>query len=108
MGSLDKRIEALEGNWNGLARDAEEDRDLSVRRTLTRLVVAEHARLRASGEGGDLVQKACLAVAHEQYEDLGPENCDHIGRSWAETMRCYSAIDWGITTGRLSPPPGWG
>ena len=108
MGSMKKRLKALEGSWNALARDAEEERNLRIRRHLTRLTVAEHARLRAAGESGDLVEKACLAVAHDQYEDLGPENCDYIGRAWAEEMRDWSPFDWGVVSGKLSAPPGWG
>ena len=61
MGSLKKRLSDLEVSWDELARDEEEERRLSTRRFLTRRIVAEHARLTASGESGDLVEKACLA-----------------------------------------------
>jgi hypothetical protein len=108
VGSLEKRISDLEESRGELARDEGEERDLSARRTITRRIVAEHARLRAAGEGGDLVEKASLAVAHDQYEDLGPENCDYIGCSWAEHMRGWSPLEWGVATGNLGPPPGWG
>jgi hypothetical protein len=109
MGSLDKRLAGLEASWNALARD-EEERHRRIRRTLTRLIVAEHTRLRRSGEGipGDLVEKACLAVAHDQYDHLGHEHRDELGRGWAEEMRGWSKLDWATTTGDLSPPPGWG
>jgi hypothetical protein len=107
MGSVEKRLKALEKSWNESARDEEYERDQRIRRTLTRRIVAEHARLRESGEGGDLVEKACLAVAHDQHDVLGAENCDYIGREWAETMRGWSKLDWGIATGSLGPPPGW-
>ena len=108
MGSLDKRLVALESSWNALASEAEEERNLRVRRTLTRLIVAEHARLRAAGEEGDLVEKACLAVAHDQYDHLGEEHREYLGRALAEEMRDWSPFDWGVVSGKLSAPPGWG
>jgi hypothetical protein len=75
---LKKRLSDLEVSWDGLARDEEEERRLSTRSFLTTRIVAEHAWLRASG---DLVEKACLAVAHDQHDILGPEHCDNIGRA---------------------------
>ncbi len=109
MGSLKKRLADLEVSCDERVAGEEYERDLRVRRTITRLVIAEHARIAklASGEGGDLVEKACLAVAFDQYEDLGEEHREYIGRGWAEQMRDWSGIDWGVTTGKLSPPPGW-
>ena len=107
MGSVDKHLRAMERSWNELARDEEYERDLRIRRTITRLVVAEHARLRAAGESGDLIEKACLGVAHDQYDHLGEEHREYIGRGWAATMRGWSKLDWGIATGTLGPPPRW-
>jgi hypothetical protein len=52
------------------------------------------------------VEKACLAVAHDQYDHLGPEHRGELGRGWAEEMRGWSKLDW-ATTGDLAPPPGW-
>jgi hypothetical protein len=105
--SLHRRLGRLEGRIGGEA--AEEERHQRIRRTLTRLIVAEHARIRASGEGnpGDLEEKACLAVAHDQYDHLGPEHRDELGRGWAEEMRGWSKLDWATTIGHLGPPPGF-
>jgi hypothetical protein len=108
VGSLDKRLEALEESWDKLARDEEEEREQRIMRTITRLVVAEHARLRRGGESGDLIEKACLTVAYDQYDHLGEEHREYIGRGWAEHMRGWKPIDWGIATGKLTPPEGWG
>jgi hypothetical protein len=107
MGSVEKRLKALEEGWNNRARDEEEEREQRILRTITRLVVAEHARLRKSGESGDLIEKACLTVAFDQYDHLGEEQREYIGRGWAENMRGWGPIDWGIATGKLSPPEGW-
>ena len=123
---LDAQLYSISGGWvwsSGRVLDGvplvrraalwingvEDEGDLRVRRTITRLVIAEHARLAklASGEGGDLIEKACLAVTFDQYDVLGEEHREYIGRSWAEHMREWGPIDWGIATGNLSPPPGW-
>jgi hypothetical protein len=50
MGSVDKRLRALERSWNELARDEQEEGDLRIRRFLARSIVAEHARLRERAE----------------------------------------------------------
>jgi hypothetical protein len=108
MGSIKKRLEALTQSWNGLAAHEEHERNLRIRRTLARLVVAEHARLRKSGEGGDLVEKACLAVAHDQYDHLGEEHRETVGLAWAAEMADWGPLEWGVATGKLGAPPGWG
>ena len=107
MGSVDKRLQALERSWNELAKDEDEEREQRIMRTITRLIVAEHARLRKSGESGDLIEKAALSVAFDQYDHLGEEQREYIGRGWAENMRGWGPIDWGIATGSLHPPEGW-
>jgi hypothetical protein len=107
VGSVDKRLQALERSWNELAKDEDEEREQRIMRTITRLIVAEHARLRKSGESGDLIEKAALSVAFDQYDHLGEEHREYIGRGWAENMRGWGPIDWGIATGNLRPPPGW-
>jgi len=46
-------------------------------------------------------------VAHDQYDHLGEEHRNYIGRGLAENMREWSRLDWGIATGKLSPLEGW-
>ena len=108
MGSLERRLSHLEGLLSGACVSEDEEREQRIMRTITRLVVAEHARIRKRGESGDLIEKACLAVAYDQYDHLGEEHREYIGRGWAENMRGWGPIDWGIATGKLTPPEGWG
>lgn len=110
MGSIKKRLEALTQSWNETAAREEEERELRIQRTITRLIVAEYARLRAdfASDAPKLIELACLNVAHDQYDHLAAGHRESIGLSWAETIRGYTALEWGITTGSLRPPPGWG
>jgi hypothetical protein len=61
-------------------------------------------QLKASGEAGDLLERAVRSVAATQYADLGEENYEHIADGWIETLREWTGLDWIVKAGRNGPP----
>ncbi len=108
MGSLNGRIKRLEGRVPSILREAEEEERERLARAITRMILDEFARLKASdrspGEQGDLLERATRRVASDQYEDLGPENCRDIADGWTETLRNWTRLDW-MTNARREGPP---
>ena|ERR671911_2589722 len=104
MGGLDSRIRKLEGRMADTVRDRQEDERLELERAIVRRILDEFARLKASGETGDLLEQAVRGVVEDQYSDLGQESRQYIADGWTETIRSWTRLDWLVTAGREGPP----
>ncbi len=103
MGSLARRLEKLEGRVPDVLRDVQEEERQRRQRAITRMILDEFARLKASGEEVSL-DKAVRNVVEDQYQDLGPESCRYIADGWSETIHSWTRLDWMISAGREGPP----
>jgi len=106
MAGVDKRLDDLEGHFRGVAAETEADEKLRRERAITRMILDEFARLKASGQTGDPVslERAVHNVTAEQYADLGKENYEYIAEGWIETLREWTRLDWMAKAGRNGPP----
>jgi hypothetical protein len=103
MGRLDGRISKLEGRMPEMLRDVQEEERQRRQRAITRMILDEFARLKASGEPVSL-DKAVRNVVEDQYQDLGPESCRYIADGWSETIHSWTRLDWMVSAGREGPP----
>ena len=80
MGSVDKRLDDLEGHFRGVAAVREADEKLWRERAIMRMILDEFARLKASGElsDPDPLAQAVRNVVAAQYADLGEESCEYM------------------------------
>jgi hypothetical protein len=101
--SLGRRLEKLEEHVSDTLRDAKEEERQRRRRAITRMILDEFARLKASGEQVSL-DKAVRNVVEDQYQDLGPESCRYIADGWSETIHSWTRLDWIVSAGREGPP----
>jgi hypothetical protein len=101
--SIEKRIAALEGRVSGELRDAQEEERQRRQRAITRMILDEFARLKASG-GEVSLDRAVRNVVEDQYQDLGPESCRYIANGWSETIHSWTRLDWMVSAGREGPP----
>ncbi len=101
--SLARRLEKLEKHVSDTLRDAQEEERQRRQRAITRMILDEFARLKASGEQASL-DKAVRNVVEDQYQDLGPENRRYIADGWSETIHSWTRLDWMVSAGREGPP----
>jgi len=108
MGGVGRRLDDLEGHFRSIAAETEEHEKLRRERAITRMILDEFARLKASGElaSEDPLAQAVRNVAAEQYADLGEESCEYIAQGWIETLREWTRLDWMVKAGREAPPRG--
>jgi hypothetical protein len=104
VGSLENRLSRLENRASGITAETEADEKLRRERVITRMILDEFACLKASGEAGDLLERAVRSVAATQYADLGEENYEYIADGWIETLREWTGLDWIVKAGRNGPP----
>jgi len=104
MGSIDGRLSRLEGRLSGIDAETEADEKLRRERAIVRMILDEFARLKASGQMGDLLERAVHNVTAAQYADLGKENYGYIAEGWIETLREWTRLDWMVKAGRNGPP----
>jgi hypothetical protein len=104
VGGLKRRIGALEERASDKLRDAQEEERLRLQRAITRMILDEFARLKASGGQGDLIERSVRNVVEDQYADLSPENRQYIAEGWTETIHSWTRLDWMISAGREGPP----
>jgi len=128
MGSLERRLEALEGRTRDILSEREDDEKLGRQRAITRMILDEFARLKASRavhyRGGvpiepedipgkilgpeyttdDMMELAIRRVVPEQYADLSEESRQYIADGWNETIRSWTRLDWMVSAGREGPP----
>lgn len=106
MGSIERRFSRLEDRAPEIAAEAEADERLERERAITRWILDEFARLKASDEfaGEDPLAQAVHNVAAKQYADLGEENYEYIADGWIETIREWTRLDWLVKAGRGGPP----
>jgi hypothetical protein len=103
VGSLDGRMRRLEGLMPEMLRDLQEEERTRRQRTITRWILEEFARLKASGEQVSL-DKAVRNVVEEQYEDLDEESRRYIADGWSETIHAWTRLEWMANAGREGPP----
>jgi hypothetical protein len=103
MGRLDGRMHRLEERASDILRDAHEEERQRRQRAVTRMILDEFARLKASGEEVSL-DKAVRNVVEDQYQDLGPESRRYIADGWSETIHSWTRIEWMVSAGREGPP----
>ncbi len=101
--SLARRLEKLEEHVSDTLRDAQEEERQRRQRAITRMILDEFSRLKASGEQVSL-DKAVRNVVEDQYQDLGPESCRYIADGWTETIHSWTKLDWMVSAGREGPP----
>lgn len=128
MGSLDGRISKLEGLMPEILRNAHEEERQRRQRAITRMILDEFARLKASRavhyRGGapiepedipgkilgpdytaeDMLDLAVRRVVEDQYADLSPESRQYIADGWVETIHDWTRLDWMANAGREGPP----
>jgi flagellar biosynthesis component FlhA len=107
MGSLEDRLKRLEGRVPPILRDREEEERQRLARAITRMILNEFARLKASreeGEADNLLERATRRVVEDQYEDLDPESRQYIADGWTETLHSWTRLDWMVSAGREGPP----
>jgi hypothetical protein len=97
VGSLEKRIEALEGHAGSALSEQEDTEQQERQRRITRMILDEFAH------DHDL-DEAVRRVVEDQYEDLGPESRRYIANGWIETIHSWTRVDWMISAGREGPP----
>jgi hypothetical protein len=93
----------LEERASDVLRDAQEEERQRRQRAITRMILDEFARLKASGEEVSL-DKAVRNVVEDQYQDLGPESRRYIADGWSETIHSWTRLDWMVSAGREGPP----
>jgi len=100
---IENRLSRLEDLAEGIAADARAEAKLRRERAITRMILDEFARLKASGElsAGDPLAQAVHNVAAEQYPDL---DFHYIADGWVETLREWTRLDWLVKAGREGPP----
>jgi hypothetical protein len=103
MGRLDGRMHRLEERVSDVLHDAQEEERQRRQRAITRMILDEFARLKASGEQASL-DKAVRNVVEDQYQDLGPESRQYIAEGWTETIHSWTRLDWMVSAGREGPP----
>jgi hypothetical protein len=103
MGRLDGRMRRLEGLMPDVLRDAEEEQRQRRQRVITRWILDEFARLKASGEQASL-DKAVRNVVEDQYQDLDEESRRYIADGWSESIHGWTRLDWMANAGREGPP----
>jgi hypothetical protein len=113
VGSLNGRLRRLESGIPSILRDFEDDEKLRRQRAITRMILDEFARLKASGDSskgerfspsGDLLERAVRNVVEDQYTDLSPESHQYIADGWIETIHSWTRLDWMVSAGREGPP----
>jgi 3-methyladenine DNA glycosylase AlkD len=106
MGSIKGHLDALAGRIAEAQAAATEEEDLERQRLITRMILDEFARLKASGEfsEGDPLAQAVRNVAADQYADLGEENYRYIADGWTQTLKEWTRLDWLAKAGREGPP----
>jgi hypothetical protein len=104
VGGLESRISRLEGRMPDTVRDRQEDERLERERTITRMILDEFARLKASGETGDLLERSVRGVVEDQYSDLDQESRQYIADGWIETLRVWTRLDWMAKAGQPGAP----
>ncbi len=103
MGRLDGRMHRLQERVSDVLRDTQEEERQRRQRAITRMILDEFVRLKASGEQVS-VDKAVRNVVEDQYQDLGPESCRYIADGWSETIHSWTRLDWMVSAGREGPP----
>jgi len=128
MGSLDGRISRLEGLMPEILHDAREEERQRRQRAITRMILDEFAKLKASRavhyRGGvptepedipgkilgpdytaeDMMELVIRRVVEDQYTDLSPESRRYIADGWVETIQSWTRLDWMVSAGREGPP----
>jgi hypothetical protein len=96
----------LEDRTQAIAAQTQEDQKLERERAITRMILDEFTRLKASGElsDGDPLAQAVGNVVAAQYVDLGEGSCEYIADGWIETLREWTHLDWMVKAGRNGPP----
>jgi hypothetical protein len=97
-------LSRLENRALGIAVETEVDEKLRRERVITRMILDEFARHKASAEAGELLERAVRNVAAAQYADLGEESYENIADGWIETLREWTRLDWMVKAGRNGPP----
>lgn len=100
---MDGRLRRLEGSMSEMLRDLDEAERERRSRAITRWILDEARRLKASGVTGDLLECSVRRVVEDQYSDLGPESRQYIAEGWIETMREWTKLDWWTSAGRERP-----
>ena len=103
MGSLERRLEKLEGRVPDVLRDVQEEERQRRQRAITRMILDEFARCKRSGEQVTL-DRAVRNVVEDQYQDLEPESRQYIADGWSETIHSWTRLDWMVSAGRQGPP----
>ena len=100
------KLRRLEDHAQAIAAETEEDEKLERERAITRMILDEFTRLKASGELSDLdpLAQAVRNVVAALYEDLGEESCQYIAEGWIETLREWTRLDWMVKAGRNGGP----
>ena len=100
------KVRRLEDRALAIAAETKEAEKLERERAITRMILDEFARLKASGElsDGDSLAQAVRNVVATQYADLGEESCQYIAEGWIETLREWTHLDWMVKAGRSGPP----
>jgi hypothetical protein len=106
MGSLENRLNRLEGRVPEMLRDAHEEERQRRQRAITRMILDEFARLEACSRAGEKVSldKAVRNVVENQYADLSEESRRYIADGWSETIHDWTRLDWMVSAGREGPP----
>jgi hypothetical protein len=104
MGRLDGRMRRLEGLMPEVLRDAQEEERTRRQRAITRMILDEFARLKASGLEASL-KRSVRNVVEEQYEDLSEESRQYIADGWIETIRSWTRLDWMVSAASLPFAP---
>jgi 3-methyladenine DNA glycosylase AlkD len=89
-----------------IMRDAQEEERQKRQRAITRMILDEFARLKASGDSsaGNLLERSVRRVVEDQYEDLDQESRQSIADGWVETINSWTRLDWMVSAGREGPP----
>jgi hypothetical protein len=100
------KLRRLEDCAQAIAAETQEDEKLERERAITRMILDEFTRLKASGElsDGDPLAQAVGNVVAAQYADLGEESCEYIADGWIETLREWTRLDWMVKAGRNGAP----
>ena len=106
MGLLRGKVRRLEDRAQAIAAETKEAEKLERERAITRMILDEFTRLKASGElsDGDSLAQAVRNVVAAQYADLGEGSCQYIAEGWIETLREWASLDWMAKAGRNGVP----
>jgi hypothetical protein len=104
VGSLEGRIDKLEGRMPDMLRERDDEEKLRRQRAITRMILDELASLEASGEEGTLLEQAVRRVVEDQYSDLTQESRQYIADGWIENIHGWTRLDWMVNAGREGPP----